>query len=567
LVELSYPGVYIQEVPPAARAITAASTSTAAFIGMAEKGPVNEAYLVTSFTDFLDTFGGFTNKELLEIENSRAPNEIYLPYAVWAFFQNGGRKCYIIRLAWPGAAESFAQVLGEAEESIPDVPNAFKVSAKSPGEGGNKLYVAVTKGTMEVPDPTREQPKKKKDTYKIEVKSVDGILRRNVLVLESFDDLVWDKGQDNSIDTYINENSRFVKISDVIRFVEKSDGGEVRKIPIKPKFNAVEASSDSGDGTVVVTVEELGINLQNGKAGKDVDDGAVLDQLTVGKSALDNITDVSLIAAPGFTSSAVISAGFTYAERHRNSLGDAFFIADMPPDKRTKNEVKDFVTKDPNFQPSNNGYGALYFPWIYARDQTARGRNPTIALPPSGFIAGICARIDNVRGVWKAPAGTEAGVSGHQGLTTSLTDMDQGVINLLGVNALRTFPGYGTVVWGSRTVSRDIAWRYVPVRRMANFLKSSIYDGIQWAVFEPNDAPLWDALRLTIGGFMMDLFRQRALQGSTPEEAFFVKCDRETTTETDQQNGIVNILVGFAPLKPAEFVVVRLSQKVAQQQT
>jgi phage tail sheath protein FI len=149
----------------------------------------------------------------------------------------------------------------------------------------------------------------------------------------------------------------------------------------------------------------------------------------------------------------------------------------------------------------------------------------------------------------------------------NLTDMEQGVINLVGVNALRTFPGYGTVVWGSRTVSRDIAWRYVPVRRMANFLKSSIYDGIQWAVFEPNDTPLWEALRLTIGGFMLDLFRQHALQGSTPQEAFFVKCDSETTTETDRQNGIVNVLVGFAPLKPAEFVIVKLSQKVAQQQT
>ena len=142
--------------------------------------------------------------------------------------------------------------------------------------------------------------------------------------------------------------------------------------------------------------------------------------------------------------------------------------------------------------------------------------------------------------------------------------MEQGVINLAGVNALRTFPGYGTVVWGSRTVSRDIAWRYVPVRRMANFLKSSIYDGIQWAVFEPNDEPLWDALRLTIWWFMLDLFRQHALQGPTPEEAFFVKCDAKQQLETDQQNGIVNVLVGFAPLKPAEFIVVKLSQKVAQ---
>jgi uncharacterized protein len=547
MVELSYPGVYMVEVPPAVRAITAASTSTAAFIGMAEKGPVNEASLVTSFKDFLDTFGGFTNKDLLGIEDTRGLpyNGIYLPYAVWAFFQNGGRQCYIIRLA-PDAVPSSAKVPGK------DGGDSFTVSAKGPGAGGNKIYVAVTNGTIDLPDPTPEDPTKRKPTYKVEVKTDDGT--------ESFDGLIMDKGEDNSIDTYINENSNFVKISDV------DPASEPELKPKEAPEGASPSAGGGGGGTTLVTVEEQGYKLGGATAGRDVSDKDVVDQLTVGKSALDKIPDVSLIAAPGFTSHEVISAGFTYAERHRNGLGDAFFIADIPPTVANKNDVKKFVT-NPLFQPSNSGYGALYFPWIYARDQTARGRNPKIPLPPSGFIAGISARIDYVRGVWKAPAGTEAGVSGHQGLTAELTDMDQGVINLAGVNALRTFPLYGTVVWGSRTVSHDIAWRYVPVRRMANFLKSSIYDGIQWAVFEPNHEPLWDALRLTIGGFMMDLFRQRALQGSTPEEAFFVKCDRETTTETDQQNGIVNVLVGFAPLKPAEFVVVRLSQKVAQQQT
>jgi len=300
--------------------------------------------------------------------------------------------------------------------------------------------------------------------------------------------------------------------------------------------------------------------------GEDGDDLDVVYQLTVGKSALDSISDITLIAAPGFTSYEVINAGFTYAESHRNGLGDAFFIADVPATISNADEVKEFVT-DHRFHPSNSGYGAFYFPWINARDQLAKGQNAKVSLPPSGFIAGVYARIDSVRGVWKAPARTEAGILGHQGLTVNLSNMDQGVINLAGVKALRTFPGYGTVVRGSRTASREIEWRYVPVRRMANFPKSSIYDGIQWVVFEPNEEPLWNALRLTIGGFMMDLFRQQAFQSSTPQEAFFVKCDRETTTETDQQNGIVNILVGFAPLKPAEFVVVRLSQKVAKQQT
>lgn len=184
-----------------------------------------------------------------------------------------------------------------------------------------------------------------------------------------------------------------------------------------------------------------------------------------------------------------------------------------------------------------------------------------------GFVAGLYAKIDNNRGVWKSPAGTETGVSGGLSLLVNLTDQQHGVVNLKGINALRSFVGYGNVVWGARTVSSDISWRYLAVRRMANFLKSSIYDGIQWAVFEPNDAPLWDALRLSIGGFMLNLFKQKAFQGSTPDQAFFVKCDSETTPPSDQEQGIVNILVGFAALKPAEFVIVKLSQKVAQEQT
>jgi uncharacterized protein len=548
LPELSYPGVYIVEVPQSARAITASSTSTAAFIGIAEKGPPNKAHLITSFHEFLETFGGFTTKDALAIEDARVPpdNNIYLPYAVWAFFQNGGRKCYIIRLA-PDAMPSSAKVPGEHGDT-------FTVRATSPGVGGNKLFVAVTSGTIDLPVATAEYPNRRKSTYKIEVKTDGG---RNVL--ESFDGVTMDKSTYNSIDTYINENSRFVKISDV---------NYGRKPTLKPEEThggAPSPADDGGGGTSHLAIQDPGYKLGGAAAGRDVSNADVVDQLTVGKSALDNISDVSLIAAPGFTSYEVINAGFTYAERHRNGLGAAFFIADVPARIANKNEVKDFVT-NPLFQPNNNGYGALYFPWINARDQIARGRNAKIPLPPSGFIAGICARIDNVRGVWNAPAGTDAEILGHHGLTASLSDIDQGVLNLAGVNALRTFPGYGTVVWGSRTVSRDIEWRYVPVRRMANLLKSSIYDGIQWAVFEPNDAPLWAALRLIIGRFMMDLFRQRALQGSTPQQAFFVKCDSETTTEKDRENGIVNVLVGFAPLKPAEFVVVRLSQKVAEQQ-
>jgi len=192
------------------------------------------------------------------------------------------------------------------------------------------------------------------------------------------------------------------------------------------------------------------------------------------------------------------------------------------------------------------------------------GKNPIVLLPPSGYIAGVYGRIDATRGVWKSPAGTEATIVGALGLATNLTDKDQGVVNKAGLNVIRGFPGKGTLVWGARTPSPDAAWKYLSVRRMAHFLKSSIYDGIQWAVFEPNDTPLWSALKLNIEGFMRNLFAGGAFQGASPDEAFFVKCDAETTTATDQDNGLVNILVGFAPLRPAEFIVIKLSQKLAQ---
>jgi len=184
---------------------------------------------------------------------------------------------------------------------------------------------------------------------------------------------------------------------------------------------------------------------------------------------------------------------------------------------------------------------------------------------PSSYVAGLYARIDQRRGVWKAPAGLEASLLGVNRITYKLLDTHQDELNPLGVNALRPMPQGGNVAWGARTMKPSGPWRYIPVRRMAIFLRSSIYNGIQWAVFEPNGHELWANLRLTIEGFMEQLFRQGAFAGATAREAYFVKCDEETTPEVDQVAGIVNVWVGFAPLRPAEFVVVKLSQIVKQQ--
>jgi phage tail sheath protein FI len=210
-------------------------------------------------------------------------------------------------------------------------------------------------------------------------------------------------------------------------------------------------------------------------------------------------------------------------------------------------------------------YGAVYFPWLTMVDPTGVSSDP-LPVPPSGFITGLYARVDSRRGVWKAPAGTEANIGGAVGLATQITDAQQDTLNPLGVNVIRFFPSSGIVVWGARTLATqsDPEYRYVPIRRLAIFLEQSIYNGIQWAVFEPNDEDLWASLRLNIGAFMLTQFRAGAFQGDTPSKAFFVKCDSQTNPQDQIDAGIVTVLVGFAPLRPAEFVVIRISQKTAE---
>jgi phage tail sheath protein FI len=209
---------------------------------------------------------------------------------------------------------------------------------------------------------------------------------------------------------------------------------------------------------------------------------------------------------------------------------------------------------------------AIYFPRIKQADPKLDGQIETF--PPSGMIAGVMARTDAQRGVWKAPAGIDAALNGAAGLQVELNDADNGLLNPLGINCLRSFPIFGRVVWGARTLrGADAAadeYKYVPVRRLALFVEESLYRGTKWVVFDLNDEPLWSQIRLNVGAFMHDLFRQGAFQGKTPQEAYFVKCDGETTTQSDRDRGIVNILVGFAPLKPAEFVVIKIQQLAGQ---
>jgi hypothetical protein len=266
-----------------------------------------------------------------------------------------------------------------------------------------------------------------------------------------------------------------------------------------------------------------------------------------------------------------IAAGF--CEKHR-----AMLIID-PPTKWSRvdhtvatdlrNNPAKALTDDLGITGTKARNAALYYPRLLESDPT-RG-DQVFAFPPSGAAAGIMSRTDAQRGVWKAPAGLDAGITGIRGLDVVLSDAENGLLNPVGINCLRTFPVTGSVVWGSRTLrgADQLAdeYKYIPVRRLALFIEESLYRGTQWVVFEPNDEPLWAQIRLNVGAFMHNLFRQGAFQGNTPSKAYFVKCDGETTTQNDINLGIVNILVGFAPLKPAEFVVLKLQQMAGQIET
>jgi hypothetical protein len=303
-------------------------------------------------------------------------------------------------------------------------------------------------------------------------------------------------------------------------------------------------------------VRLLGGGDGTGTATADRYRGAVTSDGRTGLHALDTVA-VNILALPGRNSPEYLAEAITFCERN-----DAFLVADgagsIDPDfEMSADDVRQTVEG----LPSVSKNAALFYPWLEVTDPVGVGRNPRRIVPPSGHVAGILARTDVTRGVWKAPAGIEAVVNGVVDLQHRLVDADQDLLNPIGVNCIRQFPGVGIVSWGARTLAADPEWRYINVRRTGLFLKTSIRRGLQWAVFEPNDQELWDRIRVNIGAFMLGLYRQRAFQGATPEEAFVVKCDRETNPQELVDQGIVTAQVAWAPLKPAEFVVIEISQK------
>ncbi len=312
-----------------------------------------------------------------------------------------------------------------------------------------------------------------------------------------------------------------------------------------------------------VAVEAINIPLQGGNENSFTDAEAYNIYIASrsdrqGIYALESVDIFNLLCLPGVADSGILMDTESYCRERR-----AFMVADPPLSVKTPSEMSNLIT---GTALPKTEYGAVYYPWLKIADPSKGGK--LNSFPPSGTIAGLYARTDSTRGVWKAPAGTDATLTGVQGVEYTLTDQENGTLNPLGVNCIRILTTYGAVAWGARTLrgadQMTSEYKYIPVRRMALYIEESLYRGMKWVVFEPNDEPLWAQIRLNVGAFMHNLFRQGAFQGTTPREAYFVKCDKETTTQNDINLGIVNIVVGFAPLKPAEFVIIKIQQIAGQ---
>ena len=304
---------------------------------------------------------------------------------------------------------------------------------------------------------------------------------------------------------------------------------------------------------------ETRTNGATGTASHDEDfRGQLLNAFAPG-GLVDSGGAFNLLCIPGLTHAPTLVA-LQRACRERR----AFLLVDCAQDET----VASVTARLADLAGPDAMNAALYFPWVRAADPFQQGA--LRASPPSGYVAGVMARIDARRGVWKAPAGVEAVTKGAAGASLVLDDVQQGLLNPLGINCLRDFHPHGIVVWGARTLhgadSRASEWKYVPVRRLALFVEESLYRGTHWVMFEPNAEPLWAQLRADVGDFMLSLWRQGAFQGRSPADAFFVKCDRSTMTQDDINAGRINIVVGFAPLKPAEFVILRIQQLAATAQ-
>ncbi|NUS87378.1 MAG: phage tail sheath family protein [Streptomyces sp.] len=500
------PGVYVEEVESGSRPIEGVGTSVAAFIGFAQKGPFNEPTLITNWTQFTSVFGDF-------VEGT------YLASSVYGFFANGGGICYVVRIGGGGQGDTGASAPKEIGSATTAQLGPYTVRAL-PGVTGEI--------TVEVADPEGEDPPQ--DVFTL-------VVKRDGAVAETYPNVTTKRSKEN-VATQVRARSQ------LIRLEEPGKGAA----PARPEAQSVTLAAAPGAGPGAAVPDALSADSYVGDP----------DQRT-GFGGLEAVEEITMVAAPDLMSAyqrgvldleSVISVQRGLIT-HCEAMGDRIAILDPPPGLSPR-QIKTWREETTGFASK---YATLYYPWIKVFDP-AVGRDAFV--PPSGHVAGVWARNDDSRGVHKAPANEV--LRGAVALQTQITKGEHDLLNPIGLNCIRAFPGRGIRVWGARTLADDPAWRYLNVRRLFNYLEESILAGTQWVVFEPNDDALWARVRRTISAFLVNEWRKGALFGVTPDEAFYVKCDRETNPPESIDAGQVICEVGVAPVKPAEFVVFRLAQ-------
>jgi uncharacterized protein len=535
-VSPTYPGVYIEEVASGVRTITGVPTSITAFVGVAARGPVTDPVFINSYAEYERTFGG------LGEGNPMA-------YSVFQFYQNGGSQAVIVRVMGAGATPASISLVTD------DVTHPVVLRAKSLGAWGDNLrarvdYTDVT-GTDSYNLTILDTATGQQERYaKVSVNAASPMRLDRALASS---ELVENAGALNHRPVAHDDPDPTHPIQNPIGAPHGTAGSH---------GNPLFGEATAGTAAAAITDGDI-IGSEAGKTGiyqlnkTDIFNMLVFPPL--GVTELVTTTD----GDPVLVSDTVLQRALTLCYNRR-----AMLVVDSPAGWETVQDAVTGISGSFALTGESSKNAALYFPYLRVTDPDSSKMGRKIDVPPAGAVAGVYARTDVQRGVWKAPAGTDASLAGVPELSLKLSDLENGRLNPLGVNCLRSFPIIGRVVWGARTLRGADAladdWKYVPVRRLALFIEESLYRGTQWVVFEPNDEPLWAQIRLSVGAFMQNLFRQGAFQGSSAKEAYFVKCDKDTTTQNHINLGIVNIHVGFAPLKPAEFVIIRIQQMAGQ---
>lgn len=565
----------MEEFDSGGKPMEGVGTSTAGFIGLAMRGPVEGVpQLVTNFADFKRKYGDYLS------ENEYGEYR-FLAYAVEHFFVNGGSRCFVSRVA-PQDAKC-------ATGSAPAEAPVLQIQAKNPGMWGDNMSIIVTPSSKAKTQILEEI--QTADGKKYSVKSSAGFNEGDVVVFRDTSSVVYNrivKSQDNII-TFENEFTEDVvdknllpskvistcefnlevKYDDIVEFYENlsfniSIPNYVEKKTAKSDLVIVRYVGSPTESAVAPFDEIAGgepekafctISLKNGSNGSvsgisaadfiGTDNGA--GKRTGIQSFLDN-DNVSIMAIPGVTDPNVQLMLVAHCE----NLASRFAVLDMPRDAK---KVEDIIA---HRDIVDSNYAAMYHPWLEVFDPLDK---KNIAIPPSGSVLGIYARSDTSRGVHKAPANET--VRACVGLDCQFNKGEQDILNPKGVNLIRTFPGQGIRVWGARTASSDASWKYINVRRLFIFIEETIKANTNWAVFEPNDEVLWVRVKRTIDVFLTGLWRTGALAGSAPSEAFFVNVGRNTMSQDDIDNGRLICVIGVAPVKPAEFVIFRISQKTS----